>query len=160
MNYLCLVLALVGSPVFAAQLSLSLPLGRTTYQCNEWIPVTVLGLRGNNTPSEELVLRLRGEDSSSLTFNLPRRPASPGAAARSVEHLRVNGWLLRPGNYTVEAASGAVMAATMISDRATSILRCSSSARAPTIGPSPTGICRPGSGAQRSLFTPRHWIGR
>jgi len=114
MKYLCLVLTLAASPIFAAELSLSLPLGRTVYQCNEWIPVTVLGLGASNTAGEELVLRLRGQDDSSLTFHLPLRPASAGAAARSVEHLRVNGWLLRPGNYTVEVTSGTATARTNI----------------------------------------------
>ncbi|MGH7225700.1 MAG: hypothetical protein ACRELF_20980, partial [Gemmataceae bacterium] len=41
-------------------------------------------------------LRLIGADGSKLTFTLP--------ATHRVEHLHVNGWLLRPGKYTVEVS--------------------------------------------------------
>ena len=114
MKLLCLVLALVGSQIFAVEFSLSLPSGRAAYQCNEWIPVTVMGLGASDTRGEELMLRLTGEDNSSLTFKFPAGTAPSGAAQRSVEHLRVNGWLLRPGNYTVEVASGGATARTNI----------------------------------------------
>lgn len=117
MKYLCLVLALIGSPALGGELGLSLPLGRAAYQCNEWIPLTVLGLDGNNTRGEELMLSLTSEDNSALTFKFPVEAASAGGRPRSVEHLRVNGWLLRPGNYTVEVACGAATARTNITVR-------------------------------------------
>lgn len=74
----------------------------------------MLGLAANNLPSQELVLRLTGEDQGSLTFRFPVEAVSPGVAPRNLEHLRVNGWLLRPGNYTLEVTAGAATARTNI----------------------------------------------
>ncbi|MGA2659991.1 MAG: hypothetical protein ABSH34_21010 [Verrucomicrobiota bacterium] len=86
-------------------LQLVLPLGRTAYQCNEFIPLSVLGRGAASPPTGELVLTLGGEDGSRLVFNFPA-PSARAAASSLVEHLRINGWLLRPGAYSVEAARG------------------------------------------------------
>jgi hypothetical protein len=52
-----------------------------------------------------LVLTLDGEDGSRLVFNFPA-PSAGAATSSLVEHLRLNGWLLRPGAYSVAAACG------------------------------------------------------
>jgi hypothetical protein len=88
-----------------------LPLGRTAYQCNEFIPLTVLG-RGAPSPwPGELVLTLAGEDGSRLLFTFPP-PQAGASASPAVEHLRLNGWLLRPGTYSLQVACGAASAST------------------------------------------------
>jgi hypothetical protein len=94
-----------------AGLQLILPLGRTAYQCNEFIPLSVLG-RGASPPASELVLTLGGEDGSRLVFNFPA--PSAGTASSAVEHLRINAWLLRPGAYSVEASCGGQSSTTNI----------------------------------------------
>ena len=40
-----------------------------------------------------------------LVFSFPE-PSAPAAASSVVEHLRINGWLLRPGAYSVEVSCG------------------------------------------------------
>jgi len=86
-------------------LELVLPLGRTAYQCIESVPVSVLGRGAASWPAGEWVLTLAGEDGSRLAFSFPGRPAG-AAALGAVEHLRLNGWLLRPGAYSVEVSCG------------------------------------------------------
>jgi hypothetical protein len=80
------------SAASAAEIKLLLPLGRTAYQTNEVIDLAVV--RGTGRPAGELVLTLAGTDGSRFEagFN----------ATRAVEHLHLNGWLLRPGKYTIE----------------------------------------------------------
>jgi hypothetical protein len=99
----------------AAELQLRLPLNRTAYACNEWIDITAVRGGTSSLPAGELVLKLIGTDGSELTFVFPvdKAEASEGAA-RAVEHLHVNGWLLRPGPYTVEAACDGATARTNI----------------------------------------------
>ena len=88
-----------------AGLELVLPLGRTAYQCDEFIPVSVLGRGAASWPADELMLTLGGEDGSRLVFSFPG-PRARAAASGVIEHLRINGWLLRPGAYSVEASCG------------------------------------------------------
>ncbi len=109
---LCLTLA---APVWshAGGLQLVLPLGRTAYQDNEWIPITVVGRSTAPGAAGELALTLAGADGSRLLFAFPGRPAG-AAASGAVEHLRVNGALLRPGAYAIELACGADSARTNI----------------------------------------------
>jgi hypothetical protein len=86
-------------------LELVLPLGRTAYQCNEFIPVSVLDRGAVSWPAGELVLALGGEDGSRLVFSFPEA-AAKAAGLGVIEHLRINGWLLRPGAYSLEASCG------------------------------------------------------
>src|SRR5262249_20203731 len=53
----------------------------------------------------DLKLTLTGKDGSAIvtTFAVGAVPVR-GTEARATHHLHVNGWLLRPGPYTVEAA--------------------------------------------------------
>jgi hypothetical protein len=116
---LCLfvgVVAGLSSPaVRGAELSLHLPLARTAYQCNERIDVSVVRSSAESLPRGELMLKLKGEDGSQLAFAVAVGQAEAEAGlARSVEHLHLNGWLLRPGSYTIEAACDGATATTNI----------------------------------------------
>ena len=88
-----------------AELNLVWPQGRTAFQTNEQIGVSVVRSSPQGLAAAPLVLTLTGRDGSRLsaTFAVPAVPIQ-GTEARSTEHLLVNGWLLRPGSYTVEAA--------------------------------------------------------
>jgi hypothetical protein len=104
-----LVLGTVPAGVPAAELKVVLPLGRTVYQTNEWIDVAVVRQAAPRLAAGDLTLRAQGDDGSKLsfTFAVPAA-AAEGAAARRTEHLHLDGRLLRPGHYTLEAdADGA-----------------------------------------------------
>ncbi|MBI2190539.1 MAG: hypothetical protein HYU36_00975 [Planctomycetes bacterium] len=81
--------------------SILLPLQRTAYQTNEWIDVSVV--REDFGP---LTLRLASNDGSRLSFSFPAAEVQPEQSFRHTDHYHVNGWLLRPGHYRVEAESG------------------------------------------------------
>jgi hypothetical protein len=108
-----LVASLSALPVAAADVKMLLPLGRSAYQTNEWIDISVLRSDTKPLPAGTLTLALKplsfeGGDVTA-TFELPAANTS-----RRVEHLHVNGWLLRPGRYRVEATSGNDHASTEI----------------------------------------------
>ena len=64
-------------------------------------------------PAGDLVLKLQSEDGSRLTFTFPvKKVEAKEGKAQAVEHLHINGWLLRPGNYKVEAACDGATAGT------------------------------------------------
>lgn len=86
----------------AVQLKVSLPLGRTAYQTNEWIDLAVVRSDAAALPAADLTLTLAGSDASQAVFVFPVAAVPVvGADARATEHLHLNGWLLRPGAYTV-----------------------------------------------------------
>jgi len=87
---------ILPSAVHAAKVELLLPLGRTVYQTNEWIDVSVVRSDAKPLAAGDLALTLNGGDGSVLTYTFPVK-----AAARSTEHLHINGALLRPGKYRV-----------------------------------------------------------
>ena len=88
----------------APRAEILLPLGRTAYQTNEWIDVSVLRAAPEALPAGTLALNLAGNDGSKLSFTFPVRAVAVRAgAARQTEHLHVNGFLLRPGPYEIEA---------------------------------------------------------
>ena len=93
-----------------ADVALQLPLARTAYQCNENIPFAVLRSGAQAQNGGEIGLKLTGTDGSSLTFTFPTTKAE----SRSVAHLQVNGWLLRPGSYEVDVSCDGAMARTNI----------------------------------------------
>ena len=95
-SFLPLGFGLCATALCGAEVRLQLPLARTAYQCNESIPLTVLRSGAQSQRDGELMLRLSAGDGSSLTFTF----LTGRAEAHSVEHLQVNGWLLRPGSYT------------------------------------------------------------
>jgi hypothetical protein len=90
----------------AAELKLLLPLGRTAYQTNEWIDVSVLRQATQPLSGGDLTLHAAGADGSrlSFTFPVPAVPVEKGTARRT-EHLHLDGRLLRPGHYTLEASA-------------------------------------------------------
>ena len=97
----------------AAELKLYLPLGRTAYQCNERIALTVLRSSRDPLPAGDLLLTLSGDDGSQLAFTFAEKQVeASGGQAQGVEHLQVNGWLLRPGAYRVEVACDGASART------------------------------------------------
>ncbi|MGD0090572.1 MAG: hypothetical protein ABSE73_11690, partial [Planctomycetota bacterium] len=89
------------------QLQMFLPLGRNAYQINEIIHLAVVRSSAEALPAGDLSLTLSGDDGSKLAFTFPLEAvaaaAAPANEARSVTHLQLNGWLLRPGHYAVEA---------------------------------------------------------
>src|SRR5262249_32484663 len=100
-----LIAWLLTGAATAAEVKILLPLGRNAYQTNEWIDVSVSRSAPQALPASDLVLTLSGADGSrvSATFAVPG-VAVWGKEARGVEPLHVNGWLRRPGRYTVEGA--------------------------------------------------------
>jgi hypothetical protein len=113
-----LLLGLLGpeaSLATAAELKLLLPLNRKPYQINETIDLSVVRSAASALPAGDLVLKLQSEDGSRLTFTFPvKKVEAEGGKAQAVEHLHVNGWLLRPGNYKVEVACDGGTATTTI----------------------------------------------
>src|SRR5262249_40050671 len=109
-----LFLLLPGTASTAAELKILLPLGRTAYQTNECIDISIARQAKGSLKASDLVLTLSGADGSkvSATFAVPAVEST--GEARRTEHLHVNGWLLRPGKYTVEAASDGTSAKTEI----------------------------------------------
>lgn len=99
----------------AAELKVVLPLGRTAYQTNEWIDVSVVRRASEKLAESDLKLTLTSEDGSAITstFAVPAVPVT-GKEARATKHLHVNGWLLRPGKYVLEVASDGTTAKTNI----------------------------------------------
>ncbi|HUT35365.1 MAG TPA: hypothetical protein VNE39_17895 [Planctomycetota bacterium] len=88
-----------------AKLQIALPLGRTAYQTNETIDLAVVRSSAEALAAGNLVLNVSGADGSKLSFTFPVAAAPvAGKDARTTEHLHLNGWLLRPGKYVVEAA--------------------------------------------------------
>jgi hypothetical protein len=111
--------AFVPNSVSHAAPEILLPQARTAFQTNETIDVSVFRSADKPLAAGELVLTLIGRrqetppttdrrqetpptdaDGSRLSFTFP----VAGGGQRKTEHLHVNGWLLRPGKYTVEAA--------------------------------------------------------
>jgi len=109
-----LVLLLLSMPC-AQAVSLLLPLGRTAYQTNEWIDLSVVRSRAANLPAGELQLVAVHEDGSRLRFTFPLNAvAAVNGTARTTEHLHLNGFLLRPGRYRLQVQADGEDAATQI----------------------------------------------
>lgn len=90
-----LAVAAIGVSALAAELKITMPLARTDYQTNERIDFTLM--RPAATPAE-LRVTVSGADGATMVFTFP--------TTRAVEHLHLNGWLLRPGKYTVSVTDG------------------------------------------------------
>lgn len=93
----------------AAELKLLLPLGRAAYQTNESIDVAVVRT-GEKLDAGKLELTLSGSDGGKIDCAF----AVKSAEARGVEHLRLNGRLIRPGDYTLSVACDGATANTSI----------------------------------------------
>ncbi len=94
----------------AAQLGLTLPLGRHAYQTNERIDLLLTRSASNAPlPAATLDLALTADDGSRMAFAFPLRAAAADSngLARATEYLHLNGAMLRPGRYTVTVACAA-----------------------------------------------------
>jgi hypothetical protein len=100
-----------AEPSSAPTLKVLLPLGRVAYQTNEWIDVAVVGSGPGGLKAGRLVLTLTGPEGSQLDFTFGVKAAA-GKPALATEHLHLNGYLLRPGKYTVRAAADGATAQT------------------------------------------------
>jgi len=101
-----------------AELQILLPLDRTAYQTNERIDVAVVRSSNAALEANDMTVTLTGEGGSKLTFVLPvGAVALAGDTARRTEHLYLNGWLLRPGRYTLEVGVDGAAASTEIDIR-------------------------------------------
>ncbi len=108
MRWFCIVFAslLPCAPVHA-EIKILLPLGRTAYQTNEWIDITIIRGSPSSMPQGPLTLTLAGQDGSRISNTFAAPPVvEQQKESVPVQHVHVNGWLLRPGKYTVEAAVG------------------------------------------------------
>src|SRR6185437_1259288 len=102
-------------PALAANVSIILPLHRVAYQTNEWIDVSVVRSDAAAIPAGNLTLTVSGEDASKMVFTFPVKAiAVEGKDARATEHLHLNGRLIRPGKYTIEASADGATATTNI----------------------------------------------
>jgi len=104
---LCWMLSL-ASPSVAAEILLLQ--GRTAFQTNEPIDLSVVRTADANLAAGTLGLVLTDDHGSRLEFGFP---VAAGGKTRT-EHLHVNGWLLRPGLYQVEVACDGQKATTAI----------------------------------------------
>ncbi|MGA2497957.1 MAG: hypothetical protein ABSH20_09460 [Tepidisphaeraceae bacterium] len=110
-----LIALAITAPLHAAELRLSLPLGRVAYQTNESIELAVVRSDKQPLPAGSLRLHLSGSDGSAADLSIPVGAVPlAGADARTTEHLRLNGWLLRPGNYGIEVTCDGATAKTNI----------------------------------------------
>jgi len=93
----------------AAELKLTFPQNnRKTFQTNERIDVSVVRSGEADMPAGTLTLALVGEKSKmTFAFDLKGVTAADGKAS-ATDHLHLNGWMLKPGKYTLEAAIGAL----------------------------------------------------
>lgn len=99
----------------AAELAIQFPLGRTVYQTNETIPLTVRRSDAAALGASTLTATLTGEDKSTARFTLPvPAVAAAEGGARRTEYLNFNGALLRPGKYTLQIASDGATAESTI----------------------------------------------
>src|SRR5262245_27327096 len=100
MRSLSILAALIFAavPCLAAEVKILLPQNRAAFQTNEWIDLTVV--RSSDTPTQATV-KLTAADGGAVE-------ARVAFGTRSVEHLHVNGWLLRAGKHGSEvSANGA-----------------------------------------------------
>ena len=101
----CLAVAIESAR--AATLKLLLPLGRTAYQTNEQIDFSLVRSDARSLPATDVAVTLSGADGSCVSLVFPVGPAAAGPkGAAATDHWHLNGWLLRPGHYTLAVADG------------------------------------------------------
>ena len=105
------VAALCAAACAAPQLTMLFPLGRSAYQTDRRIDVSVVRSDTAALPADTMTLTVTDETGGALTFTYPVAAiAVTGADARTTEHYHLNGWLLRPGPYTLTAAANGATA--------------------------------------------------
>jgi len=85
----------------AVELKLFFPQNRTTFQTNELIDVSIVRTGEGDLPAGNLTLVLAGEKSK-MTFVFGLKAGSQSAT----DNLHLNGWLIKPGAYTLTATMG------------------------------------------------------
>ncbi len=91
---ICLLTVMFGIAQ-CVEVKIDLPLKRSVYQTNEWIDIAVTRPAAG---TGNLMMTVSGQKGSKITFNF--------AVTRQVEFLKLNGWLLKPDNYTITVADG------------------------------------------------------
>jgi len=112
----CLVSTCMAAAASAApQMQILLPLERVAYQTNELIDLSIVRSSEQTLPAGDLSLTLSSDNGSKLAFifALPEA-AVEGKDARRTDHLHLDGRLLRPGSYSVDAKVGDLSATTRI----------------------------------------------
>ena len=87
--------------VSAVELKLHFPQGRSAFQTNEWINVSVVRTGEGALPAGNVTLVLAGEGSN-MTFVFGLQ----AGAGSATDHLHLNGWMIAPGSYTLTATLG------------------------------------------------------
>jgi hypothetical protein len=100
-----LLLVVFITATHAVQVQILLPLGRVAYQTNEQIDLSVVRSNAQALAADTLTMTVSGDDTGKMVFSFPVNAVPlAGTEARTTDHLHLNGWLLRPGNYTVDVA--------------------------------------------------------
>ena len=101
--------------VDGAEIRLLLPLARHAYQTNEAIDMAVVRGSATALPAGDLLLSANGEDGSRMEFHFPLSAVPiEGHDARATVLAHLNGWLLRPGKYTITASADGASASEKI----------------------------------------------
>lgn len=98
-----LAICLLQASAATAEVKILLPVGRTGYQTNEWIDLAVVRQSDKALAASTLELSLKGADGSAISASFPAAAVPLQNKAVATEHLHLNGWLLRPGKYTLGA---------------------------------------------------------
>jgi len=100
--FLVFAMAILPAAMAAGvEMKLAFPQGRAAFQTNELIDVSIVRSGEGELPAGNLTLVLANEQSTmTFVFGLP---AGNGSAT---DHLRLNGWLIAPGAYTLTATLG------------------------------------------------------
>jgi len=93
--------AMVPAAMASAELKLVFPQNRGAFQTNELINVSILRTGEGELPAGSLTLALEGEKTK-MTFVFDLKAGSQSAT----DHLHLNGWLIKPGTYTLTATMG------------------------------------------------------
>lgn len=104
MRLAALATVLLALPAAAGEdgaVALQFPLGRIAYQTNETIEISVLR-SGSALGAGTLNLTATADDGGRFNVAFPLARAE----GRATEHLRLNGRLMRPGRYALEASVG------------------------------------------------------
>jgi len=96
-----LVAMLPVSMAWAAEMKLAFPQNRKTFQTNEMIDVSVVRTGEGALPAGNVTLVLTGENSK-MTFVFGLQ----AGAGSATDNLHLNGWMIKPGSYTLTAAMG------------------------------------------------------
>ena len=106
---LTVVMIVATVALFAAELTILTPLGRTDYQTNERIEFAVVRTNAGDLSADNMTVALSGQGLSQMSFSFPVAAVRAGnEEAAKTEILYINGYMLRPDTYTLTVtANGA-----------------------------------------------------